>query len=422
MRSWKATGRVRIGSSAPGRHRGPQGNDEQVGHHQQQIEHQLGAARPRQLGQGEGARAPVRLDITEVVDVKDGVDQQTQGQGNEEGQQVEPLRLNVVGTEDEKRPKGSEDADIAEAPVLVAYGPRRVEEGEGHADDTQDEDGPAGDVGQGTADDGAQRQSEAAGPIHLLRLQDAVHQRAIVGVQGNIGAPPEVKVGVHEIGADVEEEAAEERQQQQGDVEDLLTIGEGSADEHGHQGRWERPGPEGEQPGLDPRENAHLLPQRPAITLAEQGDAGKDAAREVRDGQPVGHDAHEAEPGHSLNELTQLRHLRSHARKQLLEPVDGAQHVGDARALEEAVGHLAVDGEGHPRAPTYVPHSRGTVLDYAQDVERVLLLAEDRHTPQGLRRPRRHVHDPIVRQNLRCRALQRGPVLSHISALLFRCR
>lgn len=240
-------GGEREGARPGGRPRGDEDRQHHVGGGVLREVQPPGALVRQVAAQRPGPGPPVLVVVAELVPAEDGGDEERVGQAQEQDLPRERLGEDAVRPQGHQQPHHEEDRDLAEGVVLVR-GPDGVERRASDAEQPVHEDGPPAvpDEDQAEQADGAQ--AEDAGEPDLLRPQDAGDElgRARLVVHG-VRPPPEVAVGVQDVGGGLYQAR---RDQDQGEhdpvrgVERLRRVRRGSAYEHRDDGAVEGPRPE----------------------------------------------------------------------------------------------------------------------------------------------------------------------------------
>ena len=156
--------------------------------------------------------AAVRVDVADVVDHQDRGRQQADRDREPERQPVEVLELHVVRAVDGDQPEEQEHEQLAHAGVAVGPGPAGVEDARGDRGGADGDDHPAGDGRQVDPGDDRDAERQPGGVEHAARRDqpgrgDAHGAEAV----GGVGAALGVGVVVGEVGADLDEDRADQR-------------------------------------------------------------------------------------------------------------------------------------------------------------------------------------------------------------------
>src|SRR5690606_6914777 len=104
---------------------------------------QLGVAFAESYRKGLLASSTIGVDVAEIVDDKDADGQRTDGNGRDEGERGEVLRLDVGSAGGGRQAKEKEDEDLAQAEIGQWPGTAGVGHGTDDGRNAQDENGPA---------------------------------------------------------------------------------------------------------------------------------------------------------------------------------------------------------------------------------------------------------------------------------------
>ena len=216
------------------------------------------------------ARAPVGVDVADVVDHEDRRGERPHRDREGERLPRQLLALHVVGARHRDDPEEQEHEQLAEA--LVAVGPRAagVQDSGKDRRRADDQQRPAGDRDQVDPDEHGDTEGRPRRDQHLARRDepaggDPHGAEAVLCV----GAAAGVGVVVRQVGPDLDGDRADQRGEEGQPVQVAVVGGQRRADENRRHRRRKRPRPGGHEPDagaaaeLASRVGGRTRPSRP---------------------------------------------------------------------------------------------------------------------------------------------------------------